>query len=180
VLDRLVTEVAAGSSRVLVLRGDPGVGKSALLAHLSERTAGWRVVSVAGVAAEAELPHSGLHQVCAPLLEHVDELAPPQGEALGTVFGLRPGPAPDRFLVGLAALSLIARAAQDGPLMCVVDDAHWLDPASARSWRSWPAGSGPSASRWCARRAPGPATTSSPSSPRCRSAGSARTTRGRC
>jgi DNA-binding CsgD family transcriptional regulator len=138
-LDRLVADVLAGSSRVLVLRGEAGVGKSALLAYLSDRVAsegsgkgGWGVVSAAGVEAEMELAYSGLHQLCAPLLGHLDELPPPQRDSLATVFGMSAGPAPDRFLVGLAALSLIAQAAEERPLACIVDDALWLDHASAQ------------------------------------------------
>jgi DNA-binding CsgD family transcriptional regulator len=131
-LDRLAADVVAGSSRVLVLHGDAGVGKSALLAYLSARTAGWTVVSAAGVESETALAFSGLHQVCAPLLKHLEKLPGPQHDALATVFGLRSGPAPDRFLVGLAVLTLIAEAAEEGPLACLVDDAQWLDQASAQ------------------------------------------------
>jgi DNA-binding CsgD family transcriptional regulator len=131
-LDRLAAEVVAGSSRVLVLRGEAGVGKSALLTYLSARTAGWTLVSAAGVESETALAFSGLHQVCAPLLQHLEKLPDPQHDALATVFGLRPGPAPDRFFVGLAALTLIAEAAEDRPVACVVDDAQWLDQASAQ------------------------------------------------
>ena len=130
-LDRLVADVLAGTSRVLVLRGDAGVGKSALLGYLSDRVAGWRVVSAVGVASEMELAYSGLHQLCAPLLDHLDELPVPQRDALATVFGLSPGSAPDRFLVGLAALTLVAQAAEQHPLACIVDDTQWLDQASA-------------------------------------------------
>jgi DNA-binding CsgD family transcriptional regulator len=131
-LDRLAAEVAAGSSRVLVLRGDAGAGKTALLAHLSERTAGWTVVSAVGVESEMELAYGGLHQVCVPLLPGLEKLPEPQRNALATVFGLRPGPPPDRFLVGLATLTLLADAAEERPLACLVDDAQWLDQASAQ------------------------------------------------
>jgi DNA-binding CsgD family transcriptional regulator len=132
-LDRLVADVTAGASRVLVLRGDAGVGKSALLDHLSEQVAGWRVVSAVGVESEMELAYSGLHQLCAPLLpEHLEELPVPQRDALATVFGLSSGPAPDRFLIALATLSLVAEAAEQHPLACIVDDAQWLDRASAQ------------------------------------------------
>jgi hypothetical protein len=131
-LDRLVADVLEGASRVLVLRGDAGVGKSALLGYLSDRVAGWQVVSAAGVESEMELAYSGLHQLCAPLLDHLDELPPPQREALATVFGLSAGPAPDRFLVGLATLTLVAQAAEERPLACIIDDALWLDQASAQ------------------------------------------------
>ena len=131
-LDRLVADVLEGASRVLVLRGDAGVGKSALLGYLSDRVAGWQVVSAAGVESEMELAYSGLHQLCAPLLDHLGELPPPQREALATVFGLSAGPAPDRFLVGLATLTLVAQAAEERPLACIIDDALWLDQASAQ------------------------------------------------
>ncbi len=131
-LDQLVTDVLTGTSRVLVLRGDAGVGKSVLLRHLSERLTGWRVMRAVGVEAEIELAYSGLHQLCAPLLHQLGKLPGPQCDALATVFGLDSGPAPDRFVVGLATLTLIAEAAEDRPLACLVDDAQWLDQASAQ------------------------------------------------
>jgi AAA ATPase-like protein len=131
-LDHLLTDVLAGASRVTVLRGDAGVGKSALLAYVSGRVAGWHVVTAAGVESEMELAYSGLHQLCAPMLDHIDRLPGPQRDALATVFGLSAGPAPDRFLVGLAVLSLLAEAAEQRPLICIVDDAQWLDQASAQ------------------------------------------------
>ncbi|HEX8346126.1 MAG TPA: ATP-binding protein [Actinoplanes sp.] len=131
-LEQLMADVRAGTSRVLVLRGDAGVGKSALLRHLSDRLAGWRVMRAAGVEAEMELAYSALHQLCAPLLDRLDQLPGPQRDALATVFGLHSGPPPDRFLVGLATLTLIAGAADDHPLACLVDDAQWLDQASAQ------------------------------------------------
>src|SRR6516165_2855657 len=134
-----MADVLAGASRVLVLRGEAGVGKSALLGYLSGRIAGeagggggWRVASAVGVESEMELAYSGLHQLCAPLLDHLDELPVPQRDALATVFGLSAGPAPDRFLVGLAALTLVAQAAEQQPLACIIDDAQWLDGASAQ------------------------------------------------
>ena len=131
-LDRLVADVLAGSSRVLVLRGEAGVGKSALLGYLSGQVTGWQVVSAVGVESEMELVYSGLHQLCAPLLGHLGELPVPQRDALATVFGLSTGSAPDRFLVGLAALTLVAQAAEQQPLACIIDDAQWLDGASAQ------------------------------------------------
>ncbi len=131
-LDRLAADVQAGASRVLVLRGDAGVGKSELLRYLCDRLAGWRVTRAVGVEAEIELAYSGLHQVCAPLLDHLGNLPGPQRDALATVFGLMSGPVPDRFLVGLATLTLMAEAAEDQPLACVVDDAQWLDHASTQ------------------------------------------------
>jgi DNA-binding CsgD family transcriptional regulator len=130
-LDRLLIDVESGTSRVTVLRGDPGVGKSELLGYLSHRVAGWRVATAVGVESEMELAYSGLHQLCGPMLDHLDRLPIPQREALATVFGLGVGVAPDRFLVGLATLSLLADAAEQQPLVCIVDDAQWLDRASA-------------------------------------------------
>jgi hypothetical protein len=115
------------------------VGKSALLGYLSGRIAGgaargggWRVASAVGVESEMELAYSGLHQLCVPLLDHLDELPVPQRDALATVFGLSGGPPPDRFLVGLATLTLVAQAAEQQPLACIIDDAQWLDQASAQ------------------------------------------------
>lgn len=131
-LDRLVTDVLAGASRALVLRGEAGVGKSALLRYLSDRAAAWRKVTTAGIESEMELAYSGLHQLCAPMLDHLASLPTPQRQALETVFGMSAGPAPDRFLVGLAALTLIAEAAEQQPLLCLVDDAQWLDQGSAQ------------------------------------------------
>ena len=131
-LDTALTDALDGRSRVVVLRGEAGAGKSALLSYLTERADGWRVATAVGIESEAELAYSGLHQLCAPMLAHVDQLPVPQREALGTVFGLRPGDPPDRFLVGLATLTLLAEAADQQPLLCVIDDAHWLDAASAQ------------------------------------------------
>jgi DNA-binding CsgD family transcriptional regulator len=131
VLDRLVDDVLAGESRVLVLRGDAGVGKSALLAYLAERAEGWQFARAVGVESEMELPYSTLHQLCAPILGRVDRLPVPQREALLTVMGRSEGAAPDRFLVGLATLTLLADVAEQQPLICIVDDAQWLDRASA-------------------------------------------------
>ncbi len=131
-LDRLVAEVLAGGSRVLVLRGDAGVGKSALLDYLSGQVAGWRIATVTGVESEMELAYSGLHQLCAPLLDHLDRLPGPQRDALATVFGLSAGPVPDGLMVGLATLTLVAEAAEQHPLICFVEDSQWLDRSSAR------------------------------------------------
>jgi DNA-binding CsgD family transcriptional regulator len=131
-LDQLLTDALVGRSRVTILRGEAGVGKSALLGYLSERIAGWRSVRAVGVESEIELAYSGLHQLCAPMLDHLDRLPDPQHDALATVFGRNAGPAPDRFLVGLATLSLFAETAEQQPLVCIVDDAQWLDRASAQ------------------------------------------------
>jgi DNA-binding CsgD family transcriptional regulator len=130
-LDDLVAGARAGRSGVLVLRGEPGIGKTELLRHLLGRATGCRTIRAASVQSEMELSYAGLHQLCAPLLSGLDQLPEPQRDALGTAFGLRAGAAPDRFLVGLATLSLIADAGGDQPLVCMVDDAQWLDKASA-------------------------------------------------
>ncbi|TDO44821.1 regulatory LuxR family protein [Kribbella sp. VKM Ac-2571] len=132
-LDELLDTVRNGTSRSVLIRGDVGIGKSALLEYLVAEASGCRVVRVAGVQAESELAFAGLHQLCAPLLDRLDRIPVPQHDALGTAFGLRAGPAPDRFLVGLAVLSLLAAAAAESPLICVVDDAQWLDRISAES-----------------------------------------------
>ena len=131
-LDGIVTDALAGQSRVIVVRGEAGIGKSALLGHLLEKVAGWHVATAVGVESEMELAYSGLHQLCGPMLDHLDRLPTPQREALATVFGQSSGPAPDRFLVGLAALTLFAEIAEEQPLVCIIDDAQWLDRASAQ------------------------------------------------
>src|SRR2546421_6439300 len=132
VLDRLLEAVRGGESRVLVVRGEPGVGKSALLEYLVGRASGCRVARAAGVQSEMELAFAGLQQLCAPLLNRVERLPGPQRDALRVAFGLSTGDAPDRFLVGLAVLSLFSEAAEEQPLLCVVDDAQWLDRESAQ------------------------------------------------
>ena len=133
VLDGLAEAVRAGESRVLVVHGEPGVGKTALLEYLAARAAGCRVLRVSGVQSEMELAFAGLHQLCAPLLDRLGVLPGPQQEALRTAFGMSAGPAPDRFLVGLAVLGLLAEAAVERPVVCLVDDAQWLDRASAQA-----------------------------------------------
>jgi DNA-binding CsgD family transcriptional regulator len=131
-LDRLLEAVCAGQSRALVLCGEPGVGKTALLQHLMARAVKCRVVQIAGVQSEMELAFAGLHQLCVPLLDDLDYLPEGQGDALRIALGMSSGPAPDRFLVGLATLSLLAQVAEQQPLVCVVDDEQWLDRASAQ------------------------------------------------
>ncbi len=131
-LERLLEAVRGGQSRVLVVSGEPGVGKTALLASAIGSASGFRVMRAVGVESEVELAFAALQQLCAPMLDCLERLPSPQQEALGVAFGLRAGHAPDRFLVGLAALSLLADAAQEQPLLCVVDDAQWLDRASAQ------------------------------------------------
>jgi DNA-binding CsgD family transcriptional regulator len=132
-LDRLIGAVRAGESQVLVLSGEAGVGKTALLDYVAGHAAGCRVVRAVGVQSEMELAFAGLQQLCKPLLDHLGRLPGPQGEALQTAFGLSAGPAPDRFLVGLAVLSLLSDAAEEEPLICLVDDEQWLDHASAQA-----------------------------------------------
>jgi DNA-binding CsgD family transcriptional regulator/tetratricopeptide (TPR) repeat protein len=131
VLDDLVVAVRRGESRSLVLRGEAGIGKTALLECLVESAADLTVVRAVGVESDMELAFASLHQLCRPMLDRLERLPAPQSDALQVVFGLRPGPAPDRFLVGLAALTLLSEAAETSPLLCVVDDAQWLDRASA-------------------------------------------------
>jgi DNA-binding CsgD family transcriptional regulator len=132
-LDRALASAKAGSGQALVLRGEAGVGKTALLRYLLEQAEGLAVGRAAGVESEMELPYSGLHQLCAPFLDRLPNLPEPQRIALGTAFGSRIGEAPDRFLVGLAVLSLLADVAEARPLLCVVDDVQWLDAASLQA-----------------------------------------------
>jgi DNA-binding CsgD family transcriptional regulator len=132
-LDRLVTAVRGGQSRALVVRGDPGVGKTALLDYLAHRASGCQVARASGVQSEMELAFAGLHQLCAPMLSRAEHLPVPQREALRTAFGQAAGPPPDRFLVGLAVLSLLSEVAGERPLICLIDDEQWLDQASAQA-----------------------------------------------
>jgi DNA-binding CsgD family transcriptional regulator len=131
-LDRLLGAVRTGEGRALVVRGEAGMGKTALLEYLAERAAGYRVARAVGVQSEMELAFAGLHQLCAPMLDHADRLPVPQRDALRIAFGLSAGPAPERFLVGLAVLSLMSEMAAKQPLLCVIDDVQWLDRASAQ------------------------------------------------
>jgi DNA-binding CsgD family transcriptional regulator/tetratricopeptide (TPR) repeat protein len=128
-----VASVRAGEGRALVLRGEPGVGKTALLDYLTGRAAGCLVARAAGVQSEMELAFAGLHQLCAPMLDHAEALPVPQRKALRTALGVIAGSAPDRFLVGLAVVGLLSEAARERPLVCVVDDQQWLDHASAQA-----------------------------------------------
>ena len=131
-LDRLIEAVRAGESRALVVRGEPGVGKTALLDYVAEQASGCRVLRAAGVQSEMELAFAGLHQLLAPMLDRLDRLPVPQRDALRTAFGVSAGSAPDRFLIGLAVLSLLSEVAEERPLICLVDDEQWLDRASAQ------------------------------------------------
>ena len=132
-LTGLVAAAKAGRSQVLVLRGEAGIGKTALLNFLLERAVGCRIGRAAGVESEMELAFASLHQLCSPFLDRLGKLPAPQQDALGTAFGLRSGTAPDRFLVGLAVLTLLSEVAEDRPLICVVDDSQWLDQASSQT-----------------------------------------------
>ncbi|MEU6657546.1 AAA family ATPase [Streptomyces sp. NPDC046821] len=132
-LSRLLASVQCGHSQVLVLRGEAGIGKTALLEFLVGRAAGCRVARVAGVESELELAHAGLYQLCSPFSDRMGSLPGPQRAALDTAFGRRPGNPPDRFLLGLAVLSLLSEVAEEQPLICVVDDAQWLDQATAQT-----------------------------------------------
>jgi hypothetical protein len=133
VLDRFVARVRAGEGQALVVQGEPGMGKTMLLDYLAGQAEGCRMARAAGVQSEMELAFAGLHQLCAPLLDHARRLPDPQNDALRTVFGLSAGPTPDRFMVGLAVLSLLSEAAGEQPLICVIDDEQWLDRASAQT-----------------------------------------------
>ena len=131
-LSQLLDAARAGRGGVLVVRGEPGVGKTALLDWAIGSAADLRVARVAGVESEMELAFAALQQLCAPMLDKLEDLPDPQRAALGVAFGLNTGAAPDRFLVGLAALSLLSEVAEQQPLLCVIDDAQWLDRASAQ------------------------------------------------
>ena len=129
-LDRLLANVRSGQSGVLVVRGEAGIGKTALLRYAAAQASDFRLAQIAGVEAEMELPFAGVHQLCAPMLDQRNALPEPQRKALSVALGLSPGDAPDRFLVALAVLSLISAVAEERPLVCFVDDAQWLDEAS--------------------------------------------------
>jgi len=132
VLDQLVGAVRAGESRAIVVSGEAGMGKTALLDYVATQASDCRVVRAAGVQSEMELPFAALHQVCAPMLDNLQRLPDPQREALRIAFGLTVGSAPDRFLVGLAVLSLLADVAEQRPLVCLLDDEQWLDRSSGQ------------------------------------------------
>src|SRR3954467_5241770 len=139
-LERRLAAARGGQGGVLVMSGEPGVGKTALLESAIGSASGFRVARAVGVESEMELAFATLQQLCAPLLDRLDRLPAPQRDALGVAFGLRAGDAPDRFLVGLAVLRLLSGIAQDPPLVCVAEDGPCLG--------------GPRASRWCAASMP--------------------------
>src|SRR4051794_13926385 len=130
VLDRLLAQAREGQSGVLVIRGEAGIGKTALLRYAARQAAGLRVAQATGAEGEMELPFAGIQQLCAPLLDRLDALPQLQQDALKVAFGLASGEVPDRFLVGLAVLGLLSAAAEERPLLCLVEDAQWLDAAS--------------------------------------------------
>jgi DNA-binding CsgD family transcriptional regulator len=131
-LDELLSAVRRGQSGALVLRGEAGIGKTALLEYASTGDDRSRVIRAVGVESEMELTYAALHQLCLPLLDGLERLPIPQRDALGTALGLRSGPPPDRFLVGLAVLTLLSDTAVAQPLICLVDDAQWMDRSSAQ------------------------------------------------
>lgn len=133
VIDRFVNAVLAGQSQVLVVHGEAGVGKTALLGYLTDQATGCRVLPTVAVQSEMELPFAGLHQMCSPLLDRLDSVPGPQRDALLIAFGMSAGPPPDRFLVGLAVLGLLSAVAEEKPLIGIVDNAQWLDRASAQA-----------------------------------------------
>src|SRR5215472_4141418 len=132
-IEGLVADVHAGRSHVLVVRGEAGVGKTALLRHLLSAREGCQIIWATGIESEMELAFAGLHALCAPLLGRLDALPTPQRDALATAFGLSVGSPPELFFVGLAVLGLLADAAEEQTLVCIVDDAQWLDQVSART-----------------------------------------------
>ena len=131
-LDAHLEAARAGDSRAIVLRGEAGIGKTALLDYMAERSQGCRVIRAVGIESEMELPFAAVHQLSQPLLDGLERLPPPQREALETAFGLSSGQPPDRFFVGLALLSQLSDFADARPLVCLVDDAQWLDRSSAQ------------------------------------------------
>ena len=129
-LDQMLDRVREGESAALVLRGEAGIGKTALMQYCARQASGCRVAQIAGVESELEMPFAAIHQLCEPILAGIDALPEPQQQALRVAFGLAVGSAPDRFVVGLAVLGLLAEAAAERPFVCLVDDAQWLDEPS--------------------------------------------------
>jgi hypothetical protein len=136
VLERVLETAREGHGGVLVVHGDPGVGKTALLDYALDTAKDFRVVRTSGVEGETELDYAALQQLCAPLLTLIERLPDPQRDALGVAFGLSPGRPPSPFLVGLAVLGLLSKRPSQQPLLCMVDDAQWLDDASGAALRS--------------------------------------------
>src|SRR5580693_4570645 len=132
-LERLLDEARAGRGGALVLQGEAGIGKTALLQFASDHATGFRLLRAEGAEFEMELPFAALHQLCLPVLERLEFLPEPQRDAMTAAFGLRVAPAPGPFMVGAGLTSLLSDVADEGPLLCVLDDAQWLDQASARA-----------------------------------------------
>ena len=132
-LDRLLDAARSGNGRVLVVHGEPGVGKTALLGYAIEAAQEFRITRTAGVEGEMQLAYAALQRLCSPILELMEVLPDPQRDALAVAFGLSSGHVPNPFLVGLAVLNLLSEAAEERPLLCIVDDAQWLDAASAEA-----------------------------------------------
>jgi DNA-binding CsgD family transcriptional regulator len=131
-LDGLLSRVRGGESEVLVIRGQAGIGKTALLRYAARQASGYRVAELTGLEAEMELAFAGIHQLCGPMLDRLGGLPAPQRDALSVALGLAAGEVPDRFLVGLSVLSLLAAVAEERPLLCLIEDAQWLDAASSQ------------------------------------------------
>ena len=129
-LDRMLDDIHEGKSSALVIRGEPGIGKTALMQYCARQASGCLVAQIAGVESELEMPFAAIHQLCRPLLAGIDALPDPQQQALRVAFGLAAGATPDRFVVGLAVLGLLVEASAERPLVCLVDDAQWLDEPS--------------------------------------------------
>ena len=132
-IERLLDDARGGQSRALIVHGEAGIGKTALMEHVVESATGFVVARATGVESEMELGFTGLHQICTPMLDQLERLPAPQRDAMTTALGLIDGTPPDRFLIGLALLNLLSNAAEDAPLLVVVDDAHWLDQASGHA-----------------------------------------------
>jgi AAA ATPase domain len=154
-LDRLLADARNNRSVVPVVRGEAGVGKTALLDCLAERAGGFRIARAVGIESEMELAYAGLHELRAPLLDDLEDLPVPHRDAMSTAFGITAGRAAGQILVGLAALSLVSEATEERSLLCIVDDAQWLDGASAQTLGFVAGGYWPSGSCWrsvCATR----------------------------
>src|SRR5258708_18268373 len=132
VIDELLEAARGGFCGVLVLRGDPGVGKTTVASYAIEAASGFQVTAITGVESEINLDYGAVHQLLVPFLPMISDLPGPQRQAIAVAFGLEVGPSPDSFLVGLACLTVLSRVAADQPVLCVVDDAQWIDAESAR------------------------------------------------
>ena len=132
-LDAMLVQARDGHSAVVVIRGEPGIGKTSLLRYAARQASGLRMAELDGVQAEMELPFAAIHRLCTPIFDGVDALPPPQQHALRVALGVSSGDAPDKFLVAVAVLNLLCATAEERPLLCLVDDAQWLDAASAQA-----------------------------------------------